>query len=261
MDYRARFYHPVLARFIQPDSIIPYLTNPQSLNRYSYVVNRPTIYTDPSGHEVCWEGSQFGNCLNKIGYLKKDLEDTYSIKIEGRWETKEILLLGAALEQAAELVGGVEKLKIELRTSMKNQKAKRDVFTFWMVSDDERRRLCGYAGTTSGSPCAPASGAVFSPSNFTPSWRPRVPTWAEGKPDVIAEIMILHEISHHLINANPIILVAYASPRSSLITNPTAFEKWPVESLADAIAYYAILDGQSYPGYEDQMDFVRGWQW
>jgi hypothetical protein len=50
MDYRARFYHPVLARFIQPDSLIPDPSNPQAFNRYSYVNNSPINYTDPSGH-------------------------------------------------------------------------------------------------------------------------------------------------------------------------------------------------------------------
>jgi RHS repeat-associated protein len=50
MDYRARFYSPALARFIQPDSIIPNQLNPQSWNRFSYVLNSPIIFNDPSGH-------------------------------------------------------------------------------------------------------------------------------------------------------------------------------------------------------------------
>jgi RHS repeat-associated protein len=39
---RARYYDPYLNRFISPDTIIPDFRNPQSLNRYSYVVNNPT---------------------------------------------------------------------------------------------------------------------------------------------------------------------------------------------------------------------------
>jgi hypothetical protein len=53
MDYRARFYDPYINRFIQPDTVIPNLSNLQSLNRYSYVLNQPMNYTDPSGHAVC----------------------------------------------------------------------------------------------------------------------------------------------------------------------------------------------------------------
>jgi hypothetical protein len=50
MDYKARFYSPVLNRFIQPDSIIPETYNPQTWNRYSYVNNRPINLNDPTGH-------------------------------------------------------------------------------------------------------------------------------------------------------------------------------------------------------------------
>jgi RHS repeat-associated protein len=48
--YNARYYNPVLGRFISPDSIVPEPGNPQSLNRYSYVENNPVNRIDPSGH-------------------------------------------------------------------------------------------------------------------------------------------------------------------------------------------------------------------
>jgi RHS repeat-associated protein len=48
--YNARYYDPELGRFIQPDTIIPDFSNPQSYNRYSYVMNNPLRYNDPSGH-------------------------------------------------------------------------------------------------------------------------------------------------------------------------------------------------------------------
>lgn len=48
--YNARYYDPVLGRFISPDSIIPNPHNPQALNRYSYVLNNPLNLIDPSGH-------------------------------------------------------------------------------------------------------------------------------------------------------------------------------------------------------------------
>jgi RHS repeat-associated protein len=49
-DYGARFYSPYLNRWLSPDTIVPDLANPQSLNRYSYVRNNPLKYIDPSGH-------------------------------------------------------------------------------------------------------------------------------------------------------------------------------------------------------------------
>ena|GEM_PF-1282246 len=49
-DYGARFYSPSLGRFVSADTIVPEPGNPQSLNRYSYVLNSPLKYTDPTGH-------------------------------------------------------------------------------------------------------------------------------------------------------------------------------------------------------------------
>jgi len=52
-DYGARWYDSTIGRFIQADSIVPNLANPQSLNRYSYVRNNPTVYIDPTGQAEC----------------------------------------------------------------------------------------------------------------------------------------------------------------------------------------------------------------
>jgi RHS repeat-associated protein len=51
-DYNARFYDPWLGRFISADTILPEPENPQALNRYSYVLNNPLRYTDPTGHSA-----------------------------------------------------------------------------------------------------------------------------------------------------------------------------------------------------------------
>jgi len=50
--YGARYYDPELARFIQADDIISDLDNPQTYNRYSYALNNPLRYIDPTGHEA-----------------------------------------------------------------------------------------------------------------------------------------------------------------------------------------------------------------
>ena len=50
-NYNARLYDPEIGRFISADPIVPDPFNPQSLNRYSYVLNNPLIYTDPSGYQ------------------------------------------------------------------------------------------------------------------------------------------------------------------------------------------------------------------
>lgn len=48
--YGARYYDPQLARFIQPDTVVPNGGGSQALNRYAYSFNNPLNYTDPSGH-------------------------------------------------------------------------------------------------------------------------------------------------------------------------------------------------------------------
>lgn len=50
--YGARYYKPGTAQFIQPDSVIPDIYDPQMLNRYAYVRNNPYSYTDESGNIV-----------------------------------------------------------------------------------------------------------------------------------------------------------------------------------------------------------------
>jgi RHS repeat-associated protein len=45
-----RVYDPVVGRFLSADPFIQEPENSQSLNRYSYVLNNPLSYTDPSGY-------------------------------------------------------------------------------------------------------------------------------------------------------------------------------------------------------------------
>ncbi len=53
--FNARYYDGALGRFISADTLVPQPGNPQSLNRYSFVLNAPTKYTDPSGHAQATE--------------------------------------------------------------------------------------------------------------------------------------------------------------------------------------------------------------
>ena len=49
--YNARYYDANIGRFASPDTITTNPANPQSLNRYSYCLNNPLKYVDPSGHD------------------------------------------------------------------------------------------------------------------------------------------------------------------------------------------------------------------
>jgi RHS repeat-associated protein len=54
----ARYYLPGIGRFASADIIVPNPADPQSYNRYSYVLNNPLKYIDPSGFDpldAAWE--------------------------------------------------------------------------------------------------------------------------------------------------------------------------------------------------------------
>ena len=86
--YNARYYDPAIGRFISADTIVPGsgpltvspsdavaqemwakrgggTANPQELNRYSYGLNNPVKYTDPTGH--CIFGLDTIVCVAFVG--------------------------------------------------------------------------------------------------------------------------------------------------------------------------------------------------
>jgi RHS repeat-associated protein len=65
-NYKARLYAPAIGRFISPDSVVPEPGNPQSLNRYAYVMNNPMRYVDPSGNSW-WESFLIGLAAGIVG--------------------------------------------------------------------------------------------------------------------------------------------------------------------------------------------------
>jgi RHS repeat-associated protein len=66
-NYGARLYDPVIGRFISPDRLVQAPENPQSLNRYSYCLNNPLIYTDPSGEFFWFAAAVFAGALFGAG--------------------------------------------------------------------------------------------------------------------------------------------------------------------------------------------------
>ncbi|MCP4540837.1 MAG: hypothetical protein GY832_27175 [Chloroflexi bacterium] len=81
--YQARYYDPELGRFLSPDTIVPQPGNPQSFNRYSYVVNNPLKYIDPTGHDfwgdlwdgICNVGKAVGDAIGDVGeFIAKNAE-------------------------------------------------------------------------------------------------------------------------------------------------------------------------------------------
>jgi RHS repeat-associated protein len=83
----ARRYSSNQGRWLSPDPLGGDITNPQSLNRYPYVLNNPTTLTDPSGLDACAQASDpracraesywgLGNSINP--YVNPLLSDEFS---------------------------------------------------------------------------------------------------------------------------------------------------------------------------------------
>ena len=54
INMNGRLYDPILGRFLSPDNYVQMPDFSQSFNRYSYCLNNPLKYTDPSGEIVWW---------------------------------------------------------------------------------------------------------------------------------------------------------------------------------------------------------------
>ena len=50
VNMNGRVYDPELGRFLTPDPTVQFVADLQSYNRYSYVLNNPLRYTDPTGY-------------------------------------------------------------------------------------------------------------------------------------------------------------------------------------------------------------------
>ena len=63
-----RVYDPEIGRFLSADIAIQDISNSQSLNAYSYVMNNPLSFTDPSGFFLRGLFHKIGNFFRSIGH-------------------------------------------------------------------------------------------------------------------------------------------------------------------------------------------------
>ncbi len=104
--YNSRWYDQLTGRFLQPDTIVPEPGNPGSLNRYSYVLNNPLRYTDPTGHAECVDEE----CIVRVHPTSGrplGLKQKYGIILVGPWEADKGWLVQAGMEAMAQQVGSV----------------------------------------------------------------------------------------------------------------------------------------------------------
>jgi RHS repeat-associated protein len=66
---RARYYDPVLGRFLSSDDYPWFITHPETINRYVYVAQNPVNQVDPSGNIICTWKRGDGNVCDVIKHL------------------------------------------------------------------------------------------------------------------------------------------------------------------------------------------------
>ncbi len=103
--YASRAYDPALCRLTQPDTIIQDYSIPQTLNRYSYALNNPVKYNDPTGHFLpllaMGIGAVVGGAVGVAGYAAMKVATGQSMK----WEEAGIAAaVGAASGAVAPVV-------------------------------------------------------------------------------------------------------------------------------------------------------------
>jgi RHS repeat-associated protein len=126
----ARFYDSALGRWLSADTIVPEPGNPQSLNRFSYCLNNPLAYVDPSGHDELWAWKN--RWYNAHGW--------YWNAETGHWDIK-----GDLYFWDADIFDEVAENDPELL-----QSAGPENLGFHLSEHDRRTRISGYAMFLSG---------------------------------------------------------------------------------------------------------------
>ena len=78
INMNGRMYDPLLGRFLSPDPYVQAPTDPQNLNRYSYCLNNPLKYTDPSGEsweEMLFDPITFGLGNTLVHWFRGDINN------------------------------------------------------------------------------------------------------------------------------------------------------------------------------------------
>jgi RHS repeat-associated protein len=103
--YGARWYDPVLAKFIHTDIIVSEPWNSQSYDRFSYVYNNPINNIDPTGN---WTETQLKDILGEDWYKKYFGEDGF---LKNRYELLKFLRSKSTTDSfTLEIIGSLLKV-------------------------------------------------------------------------------------------------------------------------------------------------------
>ena len=84
--YGSRWYSPVVGRFLQPDSLVPSVADPQALNPYSYTRNNPLALVDPTGHAYESPVREYSGEKTEKGGVWSGVYQVYRTETGDTWE-------------------------------------------------------------------------------------------------------------------------------------------------------------------------------
>ena len=117
---QARYHSPTMGRFTSPDPTLLSVNafNPQSWNRYTYVLNNPLLYVDPLGLWELYYEDRYKEKKNKDGTVTKvfDRREVYARKSkdgdDGASLAKQLGLKGKDAEKFAAKIGDGNNIRL-----------------------------------------------------------------------------------------------------------------------------------------------------
>jgi len=105
INMNGRCYDPVVGRFLSPDIIVQNPNNTQCYNRYSYCINNPLKYSDPSGwsYDNSWTYRHNANIVNH-NFLDRLWGHNWTFDEKEEWNALIEATGGNSLNNAGELV-------------------------------------------------------------------------------------------------------------------------------------------------------------
>ncbi len=109
MRLRARYYDPVIGRFLSRDPLPGNPMNPQALNLYAYVLNDPALLSDPYGLFPWDKAKDFaGNLVEKgIDYVTDPQQIGTGLQIAGLFVASKACPAGFTVVTGSLCVAGV----------------------------------------------------------------------------------------------------------------------------------------------------------
>ena len=165
INMNARLYDPVLGRFLSPDPYVQAPDNSQNFNRYSYCLNNPLKYTDPSGEFI---GTIFAAVTDFVGNVFKHGLNirTYNwSKTRNAWQIDLAPFRGGLIDVLGNLTWGVSNTLIGNITGHSTN------FLGMVDGVSNMEGLTAVGGVTRGGSAFTVGPYSFGPKNYKASWK------------------------------------------------------------------------------------------